>query len=173
MRLVQRADQPLVVRDRDLREVVLAHQRAARARPARSPRSSTARPRAAAATRSRAVRPLFSRKPFLAHPVVVEHLAEIARPVIVEDHDDDVVLAEVIAELQQAGHRRAGGVAGEDAFLARDAPRHDRRVLVGHLLEVIDDGEVDVLRQEVLADAFGDVRDRSRSCRRRRSLCTS
>ena len=46
---------------------------------------------------------------------------------------------EVIAELQQAGHRRAGRVAGEDALFARDAPRHDRRVLVGHLLEVIDD----------------------------------
>jgi hypothetical protein len=33
-----------------------------------------------------------------------------------------------------------------------------RGVLVGDLLEVIDDREVDVLRQEILADSFGDVR---------------
>ena len=64
----------------------------------------------------------------------------------------------LILQLQQAGHRRSGRVAGEDAFFARDAPRHHRGVLVGHLLEVIDDVEVDVLRQEVLADALGDVR---------------
>ena len=35
---------------------------------------------------------------------------------------------------------------------------HDRGVAVGHLLEVIDQGEVHVLREEVLADALGDVR---------------
>ena len=46
------------------------------------------------------------------------------------------------------------GVAGEDAFFARDAPGHDRRVAVGDLLEMIDQAEVDVLRQKVLADAL-------------------
>ena len=71
----------------------------------------------------------------LAHPVVVEHLGEIARAVIVEDHDHGLAGLELIGELQQAGHRRAGRVAGEDALLARDAARHDRGVLVGHLLE--------------------------------------
>ena len=50
-----------------------------------------------------------------------------------------------------------GGVAGEDALLAGDPARHQRGILVGDLLEVVDDAEVDVLRQEVLADAFGDV----------------
>src|SRR5205823_7429387 len=41
--------------------------------------------------------------------------------------------------------------------LARDAARHHRRVLVGHFFEMIDDAEVDVLRQEVLADALRDI----------------
>jgi hypothetical protein len=45
----------------------------------------------------------------------------------------------------------------EDPFLAGDPARHERRVAVGDLLEVIDHREVHVLRQEVLADALGDV----------------
>ena len=97
-------------------------------------------------------------EPLLAHPLVVEHLRQVARPVVVEDDDDDIVGREVILQLQQAGHRRARGVAREDALLARDPPRHDRGVAVGHLLEVIDDAEVDVLRQEIFADALGAVR---------------
>jgi hypothetical protein len=78
--------------------------------------------------------------------------------VIVKDHDDHVVADEPILQLQQAGHCRPCRVAGEDALLPCDAARHQRGVLVRDLLEVIDDVEVDVLRQEVLADAFGDVR---------------
>ena len=44
----------------------------------------------------------------LAHPVVVEHLREVARSVIVKDDDDEVVLLEAIFQPQDAGHRRAG-----------------------------------------------------------------
>ncbi len=62
------------------------------------------------------------------------------------------------AQLNQPGHRGASRVAGEDAFLARDAARHDGRVLVGDLLEVVDDAEVHVFWQEILADTLGDVR---------------
>ena len=76
---------------------------------------------------------------------------------VVEDHHDHVVVAEVVLELQQARHGGARRVAREDAFLMRDAAGHQGGVLVGHLLEVIDDAEVHVLRQEVLADALGDV----------------
>ena len=77
---------------------------------------------------------------------------------VVEDDHDHVAFREVILQLQEAGHRGAGGVPGEDALFARDATRHDGRVLVGHFLEMIDDIEIDVPRQEVFADAFGDVR---------------
>ena len=77
---------------------------------------------------------------------------------IVEDDDDEFAGAEVVLELEHAGHRRAGGVAGEDALLAGDPARHQRRVLVGDFLEMIDDVEVDVLREEVFADPLGDVR---------------
>ena len=93
----------------------------------------------------------------LAHPLVVVHLGEVARAVVVEDHDDHVVACEAVGKLQQPGHRRAGRVPREDPLLASQAARHDRGVLVGDLLEVIDDAEVDVLGQEVLADPFGDV----------------
>ena len=93
VRLVQRADQAVVARDRDLREVVLAHQPDARARPARSHSSEQSSPDSLIATRSRAVMPRLLEEALLAHPVVVEHLAEIARAVVVEDHDDHVVVA--------------------------------------------------------------------------------
>jgi hypothetical protein len=77
--------------------------------------------------------------------------------VIVEDHDHDVVSREAVAQLQQAGHGGARGVAGEDPLLPCDPARHDRRVLVGHFLEAFDEAEVHILGQEVLADAFSDV----------------
>ena len=75
-----------------------------------------------------------------------------------EDDDDHVAVGELILELHQPRHRGAARVADPDAFFARDPTRHHGRVLVGHLFEMIDAAEVDVARQEVLADAFGDVR---------------
>jgi DNA-directed RNA polymerase subunit beta len=62
-----------------------------------------------------------------------------------------------VRQLQQAGHCRARGITREDAFLARDAPRHHGGVLVGDLLEVIDDREVHILGQEILPDPLCDV----------------
>ena len=76
---------------------------------------------------------------------------------VVKDHDDNIVFPEVIFELQEARHRGAGRVAGKDPLFASDPPRHDRRVLVGHLFEVIDDIEIDVPGEEILANPFGDV----------------
>jgi hypothetical protein len=76
----------------------------------------------------------------LAHPLVVEHLAEIPRAVVVEDHHDHIVIGEVIAELEQAAIADPA-VSGEDAF-SREIRRHHRRVLVGHLLERVDHVEV-------------------------------
>jgi len=75
--------------------------------------------------------------------------------VVVEDHHDDLALREPILELQQPGHRGARRVTDPDALLAHDLARVDRGVAVGDLLEVVDDAEVDVARQEVLADALG------------------
>src|SRR4051794_8414132 len=59
-----------------------------------------------------------------------------------------------LKEPRQCG---AGGIAGEDALFARNAPCHERGVLVGHLLEMIDHGEVYVLREEVFANSLRDV----------------
>src|SRR5262249_33196774 len=64
---------------------------------------------------------------------------------------------EMLFQLKQAGHCPAGGVSGEDTLFARQAARHDRRILVRHLLELIDHVEIDVLRQEILTDALGNV----------------
>ena len=54
---------------------------------------------------------------------------------VVKDDDDGFAGLEPVGELQQPRHRGAGGVAGEDAFLARDPARHQGGVLVRHLLE--------------------------------------
>ena len=43
-----------------------------------------------------------------------------------------------IFHLDEPGHRRAAGVALQQAFLPREPPRHDGAVLVGDLLEVVD-----------------------------------
>ena len=76
---------------------------------------------------------------------------------VVENHHDHVIVREPVLELQQTGHGRARRIPGEDALLTRDAAGHHGRILVGDLLEVIDDAEIHVLREEVLADALGDV----------------
>ena len=156
VQVVERADHALVAGNGNLREVVLAHQRHGvldrlvgleRAQLARQPeRHQIARRHAA-----------LLEEALLAHPVVAEHLPEIARSVVVKDDDHELAGVEVILQLNDAGHRGAGRVAREDALFARDAARHHRGILVGHLLEVIDDREVDVLRQKVFADALGDV----------------
>ena len=106
VRFVQRADDAAVLGDRDLREVVIAHHLH---RVVDRPGASTANssPETPSATRSRAVMPLTLEEALRAHPLVVVHLAEVARAVIVEDHHDDVVAGEVVAQLQQPGHRRA------------------------------------------------------------------
>ena len=82
------------------------------------------------ATRSRAVEARRLEEALLAHPLVVEHLAEIARAVVVED-DHHVSPALNRRQLQQSGHRGAGRVAGEDPFL-----RAIRRVLIAASLSV-------------------------------------
>ena len=93
VRLVQRADEPLVAGDRDLREVVLAHQPdRGLDRLAAFDRQQLARqPGGDQVARGQAG---LVEEALLAHPVVIEHLAEVARAVIVEDDDDDVVARE-------------------------------------------------------------------------------
>ena len=92
MRLVERPDQALVARDRDLREVVRAHQ-LDRGFDRLGPFDRQQLARQAGGDEVARGHPGLLEEPLLAHPVVVEHLAEIARAVVVEDHDDHVVRA--------------------------------------------------------------------------------
>ena len=64
VRLVQRADDAAVLGDRDLREIVEAHQPGRLPRPARAASTVKSSPDTPAATRSRAVVPVTSRNPF-------------------------------------------------------------------------------------------------------------
>ena len=51
----------------------------------------------------------------------------------------------------------AHAMGQERVLLANDLARVDRSIAVGDFFEVIDQAEVDIFRQEVLTDAFGDV----------------
>src|SRR6185437_2743163 len=92
------------------------------------------------------------------HPLIVVDLADITAAVVVQDHHDEVVFFELVPELNESLNGGACAVATEEAFLPGDAAGHDRGVLVRHLLELIDDLHVVVLRDEVFADPFRDVR---------------
>ena len=93
-----------------------------------------------------------------AHPLGVEHLGEITRAVVVEDHHHRLPGFEPVLQLEKAGDGRPRGVPREDALLPDDLAGVDSGVAVGHLLEMINDREVHVFGKEVLADAFRDIR---------------
>ena len=56
------------------------------------------------------------------------------------------------------GNAAAARAAGENSFLLHEAPRPDETFLVVHLDDVIDNLEIHGGRENVLADAFDDVR---------------
>src|SRR5438067_11547429 len=69
---------------------------------------------------------------------VGEHAGrEIAVAAVADDGDDHGVL-ELARDAQGDMHGTAGGDAGEDAFLAREAPRHLLGLALAHVLEPID-----------------------------------
>ena len=62
------------------------------------------------------------------------------------------------ARLVERRHdRRAARLAGQDALLARDPAGHRERVAVGDAHPAVDRGRVEGAREEVLADALGQV----------------
>src|SRR5262249_55987868 len=71
---------------------------------------------------------------------------EIAIAPVADDGDDDGVL-QVARDAQGDVHGAAGGDAGEDAFLARHAPRHLLGLALAHVLEPIDALGIVDLRQ--------------------------
>ena len=77
---------------------------------------------------------------------------------VVEDHHHHIAGFELVFHLQQACHGRTGAVAGKNPFLAGNAARHDGGIAVGHLFEMVNHVEIDIGREEILADAFGDIR---------------
>ena len=93
----------------------------------------------------------------LAHPVVVVDLAHVAGTVVVEQHDSEVRGLQLVLELAQPLKSRPAAVAEKEALLAGEFPGGEGSVLVGDLLEFVDDVKVHIGRQDVLADALGDV----------------
>src|SRR5207253_5660007 len=82
---------------------------------------------------------------------------EIAVAAVADDGDDHGVL-EVARDAQGDVHGTAGGDTGEDAFLARQAPRHLLGLALAHVFEAVDALRVIDLRQIGLGP-FADTRD--------------
>ena len=108
--------------------------------------------------RQQAVRP---------HPLVVVELREVVPAAVREDHHDDrssrggAVVAHDPARLVERGdERRPARLAREDPLLPRDPSRHRERVTVRDAHPAIDHRRVVRAREEVLADALGQVRPR-------------
>src|SRR5208282_4197148 len=78
-------------------------------------------------------------------------------------------LLRLARQAQGSGHRRAARNAAQNAFLAREAPRHGDGLLIADLLDAIDQRQVQVLRDEARADTLNLVRGRRR-CLTRQSL---
>src|SRR5712664_1348233 len=71
---------------------------------------------------------------------------EIAVAAVADDGDDDSVL-QVARDAQGDVHGAAGRDAGEDAFLARHAPRHLLRLALADIFKAVDALRVVDLRQ--------------------------
>ncbi len=98
-----------------------------------------------------------------AHPLVVVELGEVAPPAVGEEHHDDRLVAAVLGrqfadDLAGRDHRGPARPAGQDPLLAGQSPGHREGVVVAHAHPAIDDGRVVRPRDEVLADALGQVR---------------
>ena len=97
------------------------------------------------------------------HPLVVVDLGQVAPAAVGQEHDDDRVLAavgrgQVAHDLASGDHRGAARAAAEDALLAGQPAGHGERVAVADAHPAVDDGGVVGAREEVLADALGQVR---------------
>ncbi len=60
-------------------------------------------------------------------------------------------------ELAQPLKGGSAGITEQKAFLARQFPCGERSVAVGNFFKLVNEAKVDVLRQNVFANTFGDV----------------
>ncbi len=77
---------------------------------------------------------------------------------VVEQHDGEVSWLQLVFELAQSLKGGTTAVTEEKAFLFSQLTGGDSAILVGDLLKLVNEVEVDVGRQDVLANALGDVR---------------
>src|SRR5262245_1919372 len=105
-----------------------------------------------------AVRVFVVQERVLAQPVVVVHLAQVARSRVGQEDDDRLALGIVLRELDRPADGAAAGAAREQPLLARQLARRQEAFLVGDLIALVDVGEVEGGRQEILAEPFHLVR---------------
>ena len=96
------------------------------------------------------------REPVLGHPVVVEHLRQVATAGIGnKDHHEPVVVFG--SDLQGGMNRQAARPTSEDTFFSGQSATRDKRLGVGHLDETVDEIQIDCFGIEVLANSFDEV----------------
>src|SRR5271157_3054177 len=96
----------------------------------------------------------------LAHPLVIEYLAEVAHAGIRQQRNDVVLWAQILGEPQRGGKASAAGAAGEQSFELGQAARHDEAFFIIHLDHVVQNLHVHRGGKEILADAFHNVSPR-------------
>mmetsp|Transcript_39144 Transcript_39144/g.120990 ORF Transcript_39144/g.120990 Transcript_39144/m.120990 type:complete len:407 (-) Transcript_39144:53-1273(-) len=107
----------------------------------------------------RRLRVLDEVEALLLEPVVVGELGHVVADVVREDDDDALVLAEVLARLDDAVHGGARRAADEHPLVAVDHARVLERLGVGRLDPRRDEVAVAHVGHEVVADALDVVRD--------------
>ena len=94
----------------------------------------------------------------VAHPVIVEHFAQVTCAVVVKNHHHNISFFKPVCHLHQSGHGRAGAVPHKNAFFAWNTACHYRCIFVGYLFEIINDAEIHIGRQKIFSNAFCDIR---------------
>src|SRR6266849_1563183 len=94
----------------------------------------------------------------LVHPQVVINLAEVARTGVRQQRDHEIIWSQILGEAQRAGNATATGAAGEEAFQLRQTAGDNETFFIIDLNNVVQDFQIHGCGEEILADAFHDVR---------------
>jgi len=99
----------------------------------------------------------------LVHPVSVQMLGHVVADVVGEHNDDALALGDLIFldVLQSAVHGLARAATAHETLLGEQSARHNKALLVGALLPIVDDGLVIDTRVEVVSSALDDLAARS------------
>ena len=96
-------------------------------------------------------------KTAIAHPVVVVHFTHVSAAVVVKEHHHHIAFFKAVFELSKPLKGRSAGISQKQPFLSRQFAAGQSSISVADFFKNIDHRKVYVFRQNVFANAFGDV----------------